>query len=41
MLATMTARSCLMIVVDAATSVQCAIGLREDVTGTVFICATR
>jgi len=41
MLATMTAGSRLMIVVDAATSVQYGIGLGEDVTGTMFVCATR
>jgi len=41
MLAMITAGSCLTIIVDAATSVQCGIGLREDVTGTMFICTTR
>jgi len=40
MLVMMTAGSCLMIIVDAATSVQCGIGLGENITGTVFICAT-
>jgi len=40
MLVTMTARSCLTIIVDAATLVQCGIGLGEDVTGTMFVCAT-
>ena len=41
MLVTMTAGSRLMIIVDAATSVQCGIGLREDITGTMFVCTTR
>jgi len=40
MLATMTARSRLTIVVDAATSVQCGIGLGEDVIGTMSVCTT-
>ena len=37
--ATITAGSRSTIVVDAATSVLCVIGLGEDVTGTVFVCA--